>query len=187
MNNFEEIQHRWKNQPQAETTDHAFNSLLKNVKAIEGKQKITNGVLIATLLVVLAFVLYVSAYKNETFVVGTSIMMISLLVRIALEMLSIRRLKKMNFVKSSTRFKEEIIRYYQNRKGVHFIATPLCIAAYTIGFTMLLPLFKASLSYGFYLYILISSIVLLCFFSIFIFKHIQKELAKLKQLQTIGQ
>lgn len=183
MNNFEKLQDSWKNQPDSTATERDFESLLTNVRAISNKQRIMNVVLSITILILLGFVFYVSGYKHTTFLTGISLMIGSLIVRIVIEALSTRRLNKMNFLQRSAQFKQQLIRYYRSRKKIHYILTPLCIAVYCIGFGILLPLFKASLSYGFYLYILLSSIVLLLLFSVFIIKQVKIELRKLRQLQ----
>lgn len=102
-----------------------------------------------TILVLLAFVFYASGYKNTTFLVAISLMIGSLMVRIALEVLPTRQLNNMDFLERSAWFKEQLIRYYGDSRKIHCILTPLCIAEYCIGFGILLPLFKASQSYGF--------------------------------------
>lgn len=183
MNNFEELQDSWKNQPDPTATERNFDSLLTNVKSISLKQKIANIVLGITILILIAFTFYVSGYKHTTFLTGISLMVGSLIFRIIVEVISIRRLVKMNFLERSTYFKEQLIRYYDDRKKIHFILTPLCITVYCIGFSILLPLFKASLSYGLYRYILLSAIVLLLVFTVFIVKQVKIELRKLRQLQ----
>lgn len=183
MNNFEKLQDSWKNQPDSTATERDFESLLTNVRAISNKQRIMNVVLSITILVLLGFVFYVSGYKNATFLTGISLMIGSLIIRIVVEAWSTRRLNKMNFLERSTLFKQQLLRYYGNRRKIHYILTPLCIAVYCIGFGILLPLFKASLSYGFYLYILLSAIVFLLVFLVFIIKQVKIELRKLRQLQ----
>jgi len=183
MNNFEDLQSRWKNQPSLPVTENGFKSLLKSVKAIEKKQKIGNLVLSITIVVWVIFAIYVSGYKNNVFLLGISLMIGSLLVRIVLELYSLHKSKKLNFINDAKVFKEDLTRYYSFRKTVHFIITPFSIIVYSVGFVILLPLFKATLSYGFYMYIVVSSILLLLFFAVFIYKQIKNELDKLLELQ----
>jgi hypothetical protein len=54
---------------------------------------------------------------------------------------------------------------------------------YGIGFLILLPLFKANLSSGFYTYIVVSSIVVLLVLGLFIGKQMNKELMELRALK----
>ncbi len=184
MNNFEELENVWKGQSVTSPTEKEFGLLKQGIAAIEKKQYITNIILTITIVVLIAFALYVSGYTNPTFLIGISLMVVSLIVRIAIEIMSIARLRKIGILKHFLDFKEEIMAYYKNRKKVHYIITPICLLAYTLGFTILLPLFEKSLSYGFYLYIVGSYIIFLIVFSLFIFRQIRKELLKLKVLQA---
>lgn len=184
MNNFEEIQHQWNNQQVVETSQKEFNALLKKTREIEKKQKITNLVLTATILVLVAYVIYVAAYNNTTFMIGVSLMIVSLVIRVLLEIASLRRLRNLNFLEDQGRFKEALLQYYQKRKVVHYFLTPIIFISYVIGFVILLPLFKQNLSHGFYLYIIFSSLALLVFFIFFITKQITQELSKLRALQV---
>lgn len=182
MNNFEDLQNKWQNQTIVSATEKGFDALLKNIKTIEQRQRIMNVVLCATIFILIGFSIYVNGYTNTTFSLGIGLMISSLIFRIAIEIYSLQRSRKLNFIKDATSFKNDLTRYFGFRKIVHFLITPLAICVYAIGFIILLPLFKASLSYGFYLYVLISSVVFLLVFSVFIFKQIQNELNKLKQL-----
>jgi uncharacterized membrane protein len=184
MNNFEDLQHTWKNQPSLPVTENGFKSLLKKVRSIEQKQKIGNVVLLIIIIVLILFALYVSGYKNNTFLLGISLMIVSLILRIAIELYSLQKSKKLNFINDSNVFKEDLIRYYRFRKIVHYIFTPFIIIVYAVGFVILLPLFKATLSTGFYMYIVVSSVLLLLIFSVFIYKQIKNELHKLNELQV---
>ncbi|TDT46389.1 hypothetical protein CLV90_0439 [Maribacter spongiicola] len=183
MNNFEDLQNKWQNQTTVSATDYGFKSLLKSVKAIEQKQQTGNVVLTITIIILVAFLLYVSGYKSTTFLLGIGLMIGSLVVRIAIELYSLKRLRSINFSKESNTFRNDLTSYYSFRKYTHFIITPLALVVYTVGFIVLLPLFEASLSHGFYIYILCSSVVFLVVFSVFLYKQIKIELNKLKQLQ----
>lgn len=184
MNNFEDLQNKWKSQSGVSATENGFESLLKSVKSIEKKQKIGNVVLSSTIIVLVFFAIYVSGYKNTIFLLGISLMVGSLLFRIAFELYSLQKSKKLNFINDYKTFKEDLTNYFSFRKIVHYIITPLSIVVYAVGFIVLLPLFKATLSHGFYIYILVSSIVLLLIFSVFIYKQIKNELFKLNHLLT---
>jgi hypothetical protein len=183
MNNFEDLQNKWQNQTTISATEDGFQSLLKSVKSIEQKQRIGNIVLTITIVILVAFLLYVSGYKSATFMLGIGLMICSLVVRIAVELYSLKKLRTINFSKESNTFRNDLTNYYNFRKYTHYLVTPLAIGVYTVGFIILLPLFKATLSPGFYLYILCSSVVFLMLFSVFLYKQAKSELLKLKQLQ----
>ncbi|MDP5060423.1 MAG: hypothetical protein NWP64_00750 [Maribacter sp.] len=183
MNNFEDLQNNWQNQTTVSATEDGFKALLKGVKSIEQKQRTGNIVQTITIIILVAFLIYVSGYKSETFMLGIGLMIGSLVVRIAIEMYSLKKLRSISFSNESNTFQNDLTSYYSFRKYTHYLITPLALVIYTVGFIILLPLFKASLSHGFYLYILCSSVVFLVVFSIFIYKQIRKELSKLKELQ----
>ena len=183
MNDFEDLQNTWQNQSKISATEESFKSLLKSVKSIENKQRTGNAVLTITIITLFAFLLYVSGYKNATFLLGIGLMIGSLMVRIGIELFSLRRLRSINFSADYNTFKQDLTTYYSFRRFTHFIITPLAIIIYTVGFIILLPLFKVSLSHGFYVYILCSSIVFLTVFCVFIYRQVKNELNKLRQLQ----
>ncbi|MEP1982641.1 MAG: hypothetical protein ABJJ07_03185 [Maribacter dokdonensis] len=183
MNNFEDLQNTWQNQSKISATEESFKSLLKSVKSIENKQRTGNAVLTITIITLFAFLLYVSGYKNATFLLGIALMICSLMVRIGIELFSLRRLRSINFSADYNTFKQDLTTYYFFRRFTHFIITPLAIIIYTVGFIILLPLFKVSLSHGFYVYILCSSIVFLTVLCVFIYRQVKNELNKLRQLQ----
>lgn len=180
---FEDLKSEWENQSNPKVPEDGAKQIIEKMNSIRKKQRITNVVLGTTALVLAGFFIYISAYKFQTVTMGLLLMIGVLVVRIGLEINSINALRKMNVTQDSEGFKQRMIRYYGNRKQVHFIFTPLIIFFYAIGFVILLPSFKMSLSVGFYWYIIISAVVVLVVLSIFIFKQIQKELAALKELQ----
>lgn len=183
MNNFEELQSKWKNQPEIQATEEGFQTLLNGLKKIKNKQRITNLVLGSTIIILIGFFFYISGYRDQRVIYGISLMIGSLLIRIILELLSIRSLARMNMLSQRNDFRSSLIIYYRKRKYIHFLWTPITIGCYVLGFLTLLPLFKVNLSAGFYTYIITSSIVLLVFFSGFIAKQIYREMKELKRLQ----
>lgn len=183
MEMFENIKSQWENQSQSETPKDGAKKIMEKMTYTRKKQKITNSILTVTAAVLIAFFFYISAYKIQTVMIGLLLMIGALAIRIGLELYSLRTLKVINTSVDAYEFKQQMIRYYQNRTKVHFIITPLVIAAYCIGFVMLLPAFKSNLSLGFYNYIVVSSIVLFLILGLFIAKQIRKELVVLKELK----
>ncbi|WP_281541847.1 hypothetical protein [Maribacter aestuarii] len=183
MTSFNELKSEWGNQPEMKPSQDDFQTMLKRIKTIKNKQRITNVILGITLLVLCFFFIYISGYKNNTVIIGLSLMIGSLVVRIGIEVLSIKKLKSLNVLLKPREYKSELTSYYKNRTLVHYVFTPLIIAIYCSGFILLLPLFKASLSSGFYTYIVISSIVVLFVLGSFIVVQIRRELTELKRLK----
>jgi hypothetical protein len=182
MTSFEDIKTQWKDQKNIDIPNNGHKIIMKKVSDIKKKQKQTNIILFLTILVLIAFFVYIAAYKYLIVASALLLMIGSLAVRIGLELQSIKNLSRLNVNISASSFKENIIGYYKNRVHIHLIWTPIIILIYSIGFVMMLPSFKASLSSGFYTYILVSSVVILVILSFFIYKQITKELSVLKEL-----
>ncbi len=183
MINFEDLKSQWEKQPEAKAPENGTESIVVKINAMRKKQLITNIILVATLLVLIGFFFYVMAYRDQVVLWGLLTMMTALLVRIAIEIRSVRVLRRLNNGLDAKQFKVRMTRYYEQRKIIHVILTPLILIAYCWGFVRLLPAFKANLSSGFYTYILVSSIVLIVFFTVFIGYHLRKELQILKTLK----
>ena len=183
MTVFEDLQEQWSNQTNAKAPKDGAKKIIEKITVIRKKQQITNVVLVTTVLILLFFFFYISAYKVQTVTLGLSLMIVPLIIRVIIEYSSLRTLKNLNFSVNADSFKQKLIMYYKRRTKIHFIATPVIILVYCIGFILLLPSFKAYLSNGFYLYIIVSSIVLLLVLGIFISKQIQKEISILKVLK----
>lgn len=183
MTVFEDLKEQWADQPKPEVPNDGAKKIIEKIISIRRKQRIMNVVLSITAIVLIGFFFYISAYKFQTVTIGLLLMIGGLILRIGIEYSSIRGLKRMNASTDTQNFKQQMIRYYKGRTKVHFIVTPLIIIAYCIGFVLLLPSFKATLSSGFYSYIVISSVVLLLVLGFFIVKQIQKELMILNELK----
>ncbi len=184
MTAFEDLRSQWANQGQAEIPKDGAKKILKTIAAVRKKQRITNYVLAVTGSVLIAFFFYVSAYKYQSVMIGLLLMIGALVLRIGLEFSNLRSLKNMDVLTTAEEFKQRMIRYYNERTKVHFILTPIVFLIYSVGFVMLLPAFKASLSAGFYNYIIVSAIVSLVVLCLFIVREVRKELQVLKELKA---
>ncbi|MEM8999150.1 MAG: hypothetical protein AAGB24_02715 [Bacteroidota bacterium] len=183
MRSFEDIKSEWNKQIVPEIPSGGADRIANKIRKIKIKQRIAYIVLSLTLVILLIFFFHVSAYRSTTTMIALFLMMAPLLVRIVLEVCSIRALKQLNVVLQTQDFKKGMLRYYIRRRWVHFLITPLAFGIYTIGFTMLLPGFKTTFSKGFYLYIIISSIVSLSALALLIVVQIIKEQDTLRSLK----
>ena len=183
MKAFDDIKQHWKSQNHPETPKNGSEKVIEKVNGIKKKQQITNVILGTTVLVLLAFFFYITAYKVNTALWGLSLMIGALGLRMLLEAISIKRLKHLDRTEDMSSFKQKLIAYYKARVWVHGLATPIILATYCIGFVILLPLFKENLSEGFYTYVWVSSIVLLLVFSVFIAVQIKRELKTLRKMK----
>ena len=182
MDEFQKLQNIWSSQPDAKTDQISAESLIKKISGIQRGYKITRLILMITVLIVILFYFYVSGYQNTTVSIAFSMMAAALLIRIAAEFWSNEKLNKIDPGQNVDQYKNEVIVYYKKRNYVHYLITPATLALYIIGFSMLLPFFKESLSYGFYLYIVISFIVLCIVGIVFFMIQIRKEQKILKGL-----
>ena len=183
MTDFEQLKKQWKEQLQQQPSNLDFIELKKAITGVKRKQGITNLVLLATVAVLIAFFVYIGAYTKSDVAWALGVMIAVLLLRVLIEVLSINKLRKMEVTEDAETFKTNLQHYYKKRLQVHYVLTPLILGAYSFSFWTLLPDFKASLSNGFYTYIVSSALVLLVLFILLIGKEIRKELAALKALQ----
>jgi hypothetical protein len=59
MNNFEELESNWKNQPEIQATEKGFQEVLNGLRKIKNKQRITNAVLSSTAIILVVFLFYI--------------------------------------------------------------------------------------------------------------------------------
>jgi len=183
MINFEDLKKEWSHQKDVESPKNGASVIIKKVLHMRNQQQILVAILGLTTIILIGFFFYVSAYTERNATIGLFSMILILVVRIGAELWSIHYLRTLNSALSNRVFSENMVRYYKKRRVLHFVITPILITIYSFGFLILMPYFKAGLSAGFYLYIQISSIVILLVLSFFIAKQIVKELNIIKELQ----
>lgn len=184
MTTFDDLKSQWEGQKQPELPQNGARQVIAKIHFIKRKQRIANRVLITTIFILIGFYFYIHAYKHMILTVGLLLMIGTLLIRVGIEFFSIKKLKQINVTKDAAAYKADMIVYYKKRIRTHYIATPIIILIYAIGFIVLLPSFKENLSKGFYTYILVSSICILFLLLFFISKHIKNELRILKQISN---
>ena len=183
MESFEELKSDWEQQPEVIPPKDGSKKILERISFLRNKQKVTYVVLGITMIILIGFFFYISAYRYDQVMLFLGIMIGAIFTRIAVEMVSVRKLKKLDRAMNMELFALKTMQYYKNRKRIHYVLTPLLILVYCWSFIGLLPYFKMSLSEGFYTYIQISGTIVLIGLGIFIGFHIKKELQLLKELQ----
>lgn len=181
---FEDLKSAWKNQHNIDPPENGSQKIVEKVRFMKNKQRITNGVLAITFLVLVGFFFYISAYRYTQVMLLLLTMIGAVLLRIGIEVYSLSNLKKLDSTVHMGEFFIKLKRYYTQRLKVHYVATPLILIIYSIAFVGLLPYFKESLSSGFYTYIQISSVMVLIVLSFFIGLQIRKELRLLRTLKN---
>lgn len=186
--NFENLSQTWQNQhkntPETKAED-IIKMAIQKAGDFKRGQMISISILSLTFLVLVGFYVGVEAYQNFTKSLGLVLMIVMLLVRIALEIKSKFELQNIDSTLSFQDFVANHKNYFKNRQWIHFVFTPLIYLLYFGGFISMLPVFKAHLSNGFFLYIQISGIVVFVGLVIFIAFHIRKELSDHQFLQKV--
>lgn len=181
MNEFNDIIAGWKGQAVPSPRSNA--SELKQIATVRmqsarRKQLLTILILSLTLAVVAAFAFTFGA-GNMQFVLGVGIMIFALAVRIGVELFSMRQLQRLDITSNAVSFLEDLRRLYVSRKRIHGFFTYAIFGLYVAGFCLLLPIFKATLSGGFFLYIIVSGVIIFAGLIIFIYRKTREELREI--------
>jgi len=182
MKEFEDIRIKWQNQANKQAPNNGAKKVIEKTRRLKSGQRLTSIILSITVAILVIFFFYVKAYSMQAMTIGLGIMILSVIVRILMELLSLRQLKQIKYDLSLGKFKEEMIAYYKVRLRTHYIFTPIILVLYVIGFVILMPLFKSALSTGFYTYIKVSGLIVLVVGAYLIFMQIKKELFVLRSL-----
>lgn len=183
MDNFENIRSQWANRDLPPAPPAGPQMAISKAAHLRTQQAIGQLVLSATVIILIAFFFYVSAYKNATVTLGLGMMTGSLVVRILVEFFSQIKLKNLSVIQEVEGYRNGLVSYYKSRQWIHYLLTPVVFILYFVGFALLLPAFEQSLSPGFYNYVLYSSIFIFLFFVVFIGIHINREMKLLKELK----
>ncbi|WP_430410816.1 hypothetical protein [Kordia sp.] len=181
---FKDIENTWQQHTTSEaTTLPDFEPAKQQLNYLRKKQQLTQLILGSTIAILIAFFFYIAAYKYSGPLIGMSLLIGVVLVRVFIEIRSQQKLKKINVLLSFVAFKAQLIAYYKKRKTLAFRIIPALLIIYNIGFAIMTYYFYQYLSRGFFYYIVISYIVSFIILFIFIRKQVLKELQILKTLQ----
>lgn len=136
-----------------------------------------------TVAILIAYTLFISPNQWNNFTLGLSLMILSLVFRIVLELRTIYLKEAKLVTLDSKSYKGYLKKHYKLRFWIHYLITPICLALYIYGFYLLLPYFKREFSEGFYLYLLISGFGSIAVIIGIIIHSIRKELRFLDKLK----
>lgn len=188
MSDFNQIQKLWDSQSKKKPSVRPHDIIRKteiHIQKIKNKYIGTALILAITLIVLIAYFLWIGFYQWSIFTTGMSLMMGMLSWRIALELISMKRFSKIKPNASFVEYSEKITAYYIWRKRVHLLYTPIIYLSYIAGFVLLLPVFKLNMSTGMFWYCAISGSVFLIGFGFLLISLIQKEIKILDYLKEI--
>jgi hypothetical protein len=180
---FKDIQNTWQKQT-GQNTPPDFKPAQQKLQKLRNKQRITQFVLGTTGIILIVFFFYISAYKFSGTLLGMSLLIAVIVIRVFIEVQSRQKLKKINHLLSLEDFKAQLIQYYENRKKLTFTTIPILLIIYNIGVGIMMYYFYQYLSRGFFYYVLISYIVSFVILFYFIRKQVLNELNILKNLQA---
>ncbi len=185
MTDFNDIQKSWNQQNEATGVDSQLmiKKVKKQAKEFKSKHVWTQFILFITCAVLIAFFIYVNAWKNSTAAIALSIMTAVVLLRLILEIISLQKFQKINITENFEKHNDKKISFYKWRKKVHFVLTPVILVLYFVSFDALMPIFRRSLSAGMYLYIQISTPIVFIGLCLGIGYQIKKELGIIKFLE----
>ncbi len=189
MTEFNKIQEIWNLQTDAKNLINSPEIIAKaekHAKTLKQNHYWTVGIISVTVLILLFYFFWINAHQWNALTPGLSIMIGMLITRIALEMHSARKLQSIKPDLTVLHYTDKVKRFYHWRKKIHYLLTPIIYVSYFIGFTLLLPSFKANFSSGFYLYCLISGYGFFLVFGYFLIRQINKEMKILKLLNQIN-
>lgn len=189
MKTFEDLQTIWNQQTEA-NSNPTVTAIIKKAEAHTKKIKRnhfwTITILSLTSIVLISYFIAVDAYKQTLFSLGLGIMIVMLILRVVLEWISVKKFNNIKTDVSLIEYSKLTHQFYQWRKKINYILTPIVYLTYIAGFSLLLPVFKENLSKGFYLYIVLSGFGFLLFFGFFMIKIIKKEIQLLDFLKNIS-
>ena len=189
MKTFEELQNIWNQQTEPNLKPAAIDVIKKaeeHTKKIKRNHFWTRIILGLTSIVLIFYFIWAGAYREMLFSLGLGIMIAMLLFRIVLEWISVRKFNELKTDVSLLEYSKLAHEFYQWRKKIHYIITPVVYLAYIAGFILLLPVFKESFSKGFFLYILLSGFGFLLFFGLLLIRIIKREIHLLDFLKNIS-
>ena len=188
MKTFENLQDIW-NQQNDLNTNKTASELIKKSEEHRKKIKLNH---IATLIIIgfttlilLCYFIWLGIYSVSIFTIGLGLMISSMILRIILELISIKKFNTINIETSLLEYSKNATSFYTWRKGIHFIATPIIYIIYTIGFSLLIPTFQEQFSTPFFIYLLISGYGFLIVFAFFLNKKLKNEMKILAFLKNI--
>jgi len=189
METFDELQTIWSKQPNAIGRTSAAELIRKgeeHIKKVRAGQWGTIAIISVLIIVLVGYFFGMRAYKMNGLTIGLTLMIVVMIARVVLEWMSANRFRSIKPHNTLAEFSTKMQQYYAWRKKIHTIFIPIIYILYVIGFTLLLPAFKANLSYGMFLYCVISGYGFLTAFAFFMVRILRKEMKLLNFLKALN-
>jgi hypothetical protein len=189
METFEELKTIWNKQPNFISKTSAAELVKKgqdHIKKVRAGHWGTIAIISVLIIVLVGYFFGMRAYKMNGLTIGLTLMIVVMIARVVLEWMSAIRFRSIKSDNSLEEFSTKMQRYYTWRKRIHTVFIPIIYILYVIGFTLLLPAFKANLSRGMYLYCVISGYGFLTAFALFMVRILRKEMKLLEFLRGLN-
>jgi len=188
MKTFENLQDIWNQQPASNATKTSAELIKKgenHIKKVKSNHIGTIAIIGTTTVLLIAYFIWIAKYSFTIFTTGLSLMICTMLLRIILELISIKKFKALKIETSLLEYSKNAASFYTWRKSIHFIATPIIYIVYTIGFSLLIPTFHEQFSTPFFIYLLVSGYGFLIVFGFFLRRKLKHEMSILSLLKNI--
>ncbi|WP_422103969.1 hypothetical protein [Winogradskyella sp.] len=168
---------------QGDTTIKNPQDIIAKAKKQRKRQQASSFIMSLTVIILIAYTIYVAPSRWNNFTLGLLLMIGSLTFRVLLEFGTIHRKQSRLLALDNQSYKNYLKKHYRLRLIINYLITPICISLYIYGFYLLLPYFKKTFSEGFYDYIVISGVASLIVVIAIIIHSIIKESRFLRQLK----
>ncbi|TDN87143.1 hypothetical protein DET49_1132 [Salegentibacter sp. 24] len=161
----------------------SFQEVLSSLEKILNNKLFNLIIFGIAILILVLFFFYISVFFGSKTYRGLGIMASALVMLLVLEYAIVKK-KNYSRDQSLMDFKSQLKTYYRTRKYMHFIVTPLWLAVYSYGFTMLLSFIEKERLGKFYVCIIYLSWAVFFGLAVLIRVQLRKELEILKLLIT---
>lgn len=188
MKTFENLQDIWNAQS---ISNHKKNTAELIVMAEEHSKKIqlnhigTLVIIGITTLILITYFIWIGSYSFSFFTLGLALMISSMLIRILIEGISVSKFESMNTELPLVEYCKKATAFYEWRKKIHYVVTPIIYMIYLLGFSLLIPTFKTEFSTPFFIYLVVSGYGFLIGFTFFLRKKLKNEMEILAFLKNI--
>lgn len=189
METFDELQTIWNKQPNVVGKTSAAELMKKgeaHVKKVRAGHWGTIGIISVLIIILIGYFISMGAYQMNGLTIGLTLMIVVMAARVVLEWISANRFREIKPDNSLAEFSVKMQQYYAWRKSIHTVFIPVIYILYIIGFTLLLPAFKANLSHGMYVYCLISGYGFLTVFAFLMVRILRNEMKVLEFLRELN-
>jgi len=189
-NTFDDLKNKWQHAKQVQTpksvnTDELIHFSKSKMRKVINMHIGNIAVLAVTLIGISAFFVWVAHFQHTLSHVGMTLMLGGLVLRIAIEIYSIFRSRKIDLSQSASEVNQQYLDFHNYRKGIHGTTTLVILIAYSIGFYLLIPEFSLYFSQSMIILLCLSYLLAAAIFGFSIRTAIKKEMKYLKELLEV--